>query len=173
MTFPVLIPEALTIVAVLALLLAAIGIGLAAAALRRVAALQRHYTALMTGVEGTNLAAALENQTVRLTAAEAAIAELDAAAAALDERLRGAVQKVAVSRYSAFADSGGDQSFSVALLDDREHGVLLSGLYGRAGGRVYAKPVAAGESTYVLTDEESRVLNDARGGKRRSLAGVQ
>jgi len=72
------------------------------------------------------------------------------------------VQKVAVVRYNAFHNVGSDQSFSVALLDIGDNGVVISGIYGRDSSTTYAKPVRGGASDYVLTDEEEDAIALAR-----------
>jgi hypothetical protein len=75
------------------------------------------------------------------------------------ELLSRKVSTARIMRYNAFSETGSDLSFSVALLDDHEDGVVVSSIYGREDSRVYAKPVEAGESTYPLTEEEAEVLS--------------
>ena len=72
------------------------------------------------------------------------------------------VQKVAVVRYNAFHNVGSDQSFSVALLDYEDSGVVISSIFGRDSSTVFAKPVDYGESDYVLTGEEEEAIGLAR-----------
>jgi hypothetical protein len=160
---PVLVPEALTIVAVAALAVALVALIVAAVAVRRERRLSRHYAAVMTGVNGVDLAAALEAYSRRLAGSERRIEVLEGQTAGLDTRLRRALQRVRLLRYSAYQEAGGDQSYSLALLDDGRDGVVLSGLFGRAGMRVYAKPVTGGRSTHALTTEEESVIADAAG----------
>ena len=74
------------------------------------------------------------------------------------------LQNVGVVRFNPYHDTGGDYSFAVALLDAAGSGVVLTGLYHRDRCRVYAKPVAAWDSTYTLTDEEREAIEQARGG---------
>ena len=72
------------------------------------------------------------------------------------------VQKVAVVRYNAFHNVGSDQSFSLALLDHDDNGVVISGIFGRESSTTYAKPVKFGTSDYVLTEEEEGAIGLAR-----------
>ena len=72
------------------------------------------------------------------------------------------VQKVAIVRYNAFHNVGSDQSFSVALLDSEDNGVVFSGIFGRDSSTTYAKPINAGMSDYVLTGEEEEAIGIAR-----------
>ncbi|MDR3120216.1 MAG: DUF4446 family protein [Clostridiales bacterium] len=76
--------------------------------------------------------------------------------------LSNCIQKVAIVRYNAFHNVGSDLSFSVALLDSEDDGVVLSGIYGRDASTTYAKPVRAGASSYVLTEEEENAILLAR-----------
>jgi hypothetical protein len=80
---------------------------------------------------------------------------------ALGERLGGTYQKLGLVRYDAVANAGGQQSFSLALLDGSGSGIVLSGLQTRAEMRVYAKPVSAGSSPQTLTDEEKQAIEQA------------
>ena len=71
------------------------------------------------------------------------------------------IQKVAVIRYNPFSDTGGDQSFAIALLDSLGNGVVLSSLHSRTDTRVFAKPVQSGRSRYQLSDEEQDAIKKA------------
>jgi hypothetical protein len=71
------------------------------------------------------------------------------------------IQKVAVVRYNPFSDTGGDQSFAMALLDSLGNGVVLSSLHSRTDTRVFAKAVHNGRSKYQLSDEEQEAIKKA------------
>lgn len=79
----------------------------------------------------------------------------------LEIKMEECIQKVAIMRYKAFEDVGSDLSFSIALLDDKNDGVILTGIYGRQESTTYAKPVDKGISRYDLSEEELYVLNEA------------
>ena len=64
-------------------------------------------------------------------------------------------------RFNPFEDTGGNQSFALALLDGRGDGFVVSSLHARAGTRVYAKAIAAGSSEAALSDEEAEALKQA------------
>ncbi|MBU0490523.1 MAG: DUF4446 family protein [Chloroflexi bacterium] len=140
----------------------------------------RRYRALTQGVDGANLEQALHGQIARLDQLVADLQaltqqhtqlrdELAAQVHRLDEqeqqtaqhlsqRLDRALHRVGVVRFNPFPDTGGDQSFAVALLDSHDNGVVFNGLHSRAGCRVYAKPVAAGASIYNLSQEEQEAI---------------
>jgi hypothetical protein len=72
------------------------------------------------------------------------------------------IQKVGVVRFNPFQDTGGDQSFSVAMLDAHDNGIVISSLFGRDSLRVYAKPIEKSNSSYPLTEEEKEAIKKAK-----------
>lgn len=75
-------------------------------------------------------------------------------------------QKLAVVRFNPFEEMGGDQSFSLALLDGKDTGFVLTGLHTRERTRVYLKRVKKGKSEHELSEEEDKVLRLARKSKQ-------
>ncbi len=71
------------------------------------------------------------------------------------------IQRVGILRYNPYGDTGGDQSFSLALLSGKGNGVLLTSLHTRSGTRVYAKEIVNGKSKLQLAKEEQEVLSQA------------
>ena len=71
------------------------------------------------------------------------------------------IQRVGIVRFNPFKDVGGDQSFSIALLDKNNDGIVISSLYSREGTRVYAKPIKNGTSEYHLSEEEKKAITKA------------
>jgi len=71
------------------------------------------------------------------------------------------VQRVGIVRFNPFEETGGNQSFVVALLDGDSNGVLLTSLHARAGTRVYLRTVVAGRCDVPLSAEESEALRQA------------
>lgn len=73
------------------------------------------------------------------------------------------VQKVGLLRFNPFKDTGGDQSFILALVDAHNTGVIISSYHTRSGTRWYAKTVKDGKSTeHTLSAEEEKALNAAK-----------
>lgn len=80
----------------------------------------------------------------------------------IDSRLNKCVQKVSIMRYKAFEDMGNAAlSFSIALLDAHDDGVIITGIYGRDECTTYAKPIDQGVPKFDLSQEEKHVLQDA------------
>ncbi|HET9085842.1 MAG TPA: DUF4446 family protein [Candidatus Limnocylindrales bacterium] len=72
-----------------------------------------------------------------------------------------AFQRVGLVRFNPFEDTGGNQSFALALLDADGNGWVLSSLHARTGTRVYAKAIRGGRSDGALSDEESAAIKQA------------
>ena len=72
-----------------------------------------------------------------------------------------ASQKISVVRFNPFGDTGGDQSFTLAVLDAHNSGYVITSIHGREGTRVYIKPVDYGKSKYALSAEEKQALQQA------------
>ena len=82
--------------------------------------------------------------------------------AALRAEARDALRHLAVVRYDAFGDMGGHLSWSLALLDDSGHGVVLTSIHGRSEARTYAKNVSGWTSEQQLSPEEEEAISSAR-----------
>jgi len=72
------------------------------------------------------------------------------------------VQKVGLIRFNPFQETGGDHSFSIALLDGKDTGVVLTGLHTRERTRVYAKAIKKGKSEHELSNEEKKAFTKAK-----------
>ena len=82
--------------------------------------------------------------------------------AALRAEARDALRHLAVVRYDAFGDMGGHLSWSLALLDDGGHGVVLTSIHGRSEARTYAKSISAWSCEQQLSPEEEEAITNAR-----------
>ena len=82
--------------------------------------------------------------------------------AALKAENAQALRHVAVIRYDAFTDTGGQLSWSMALLDDSGSGVVVTSIQGRNESRTYAKNVAGWASETQLSPEEEDAISNAR-----------
>ncbi|WP_379155979.1 DUF4446 family protein [Paenibacillus sp. sgz5001063] len=73
-------------------------------------------------------------------------------------KLKGMKSKVAVKRYNAFGERGNDLSFSLAIIDDNQNGVVLTSLHNRENSYIYSKPLESGKSQYPLSPEEKEAI---------------
>lgn len=88
--------------------------------------------------------------------------EIAAALRTLHDDAETALRHLAVVRYDAFGDMGGHLSWTVALLDDRGDGLVLTSIHGRSDSRTYAKNVSAWTSAQQLSPEEQQAIGLAR-----------
>lgn len=68
------------------------------------------------------------------------------------------IQRVEIVRYNPYNDTGGDQSFSVILIDGKLNGLLITSLHSRSGTRIYTKIIKSGKSDLDLSKEEKDLL---------------
>jgi hypothetical protein len=130
---------------------------------RRTRRIDARLAGLTRGGDGGSLEALLG---ARLEAVDEVAHELDELAArmaVLEGAQRKAFQRVGLVRYNPFEETGGNQSFALALLDSAGDGWVLSSLHARSGTRVYAKAIKAGRGDAALSDEETAAIRQATG----------
>lgn len=87
----------------------------------------------------------------------------------IERNLIECIQKVGIVRYNAFDNVGSDLSFCIALLDNNNNGLVLSGIYSRDNSMNYAKPIVNGKSKYALSAEEIQAVGIAIKNSRDGL----
>ena len=110
---------------------------------------------------GNNIEEDLENYMYRVERVEKQNSEILQQTIDLRKDLTKCIQKVGLVRYSAFKDTGSDLSFTLALLDENNNGVVLNGIYSREMSNIYSKSVENGKSSYTLSDEEKEAIKKA------------
>ena len=130
-------------------------------------ALKRRLSKLSVG--GSNLEETLKALMQEREENKAFRGELEKYLKLAEARLRQSVQGVGVERFNPFAEGqGGNQSFCVALIDERGEGVVFSTLYARDRVGVYAKPLLQGTSTFELSNEEKEAVTKAQANVARA-----
>ena len=123
--------------------------------------LKKRYKKMMRGIDNRNLEEVINSNLDRIEEAvgnsETALDECKK----LSDELMGCLSKVSIMRYRAFENVGCDLSYSIAILDSYNNGVILTSIYSRQDSTTYAKPVNKGVSSYNLSEEEKHVLNEA------------
>ena len=128
----------------------------------RLRRLEKRHQSLFLNKEDPTFAVALQELADRFSQINARTERLVVRMGEMDGNLVRCVQGMGFVRYSAFEDTGGDQSFSLALVDGDGDGVVVSALYGRDATRVYAKPIEGWVSSRTLATEEEQALSRAR-----------
>ena len=131
---------------------------------RRFRQLTHQYRAAMSGVEGVDREGWLASQKGVVEDHTERVGGLERQVRHLTTTVTRHAGRVGIVRFNPFEDSGGDQSFSIAWIDDEANGVVISSLHSRTGVRLYAKPVEAGDSSYNLSEEEEQAIQIARNG---------
>jgi hypothetical protein len=127
----------------------------------RLGVLSRRYSNLTRGDDDGTLLESLDRQLGEVHNLGLKVDAVAADCRELRESLQLSLRQVGLIRYNPFGDTGGDQSFALALLDERGDGVVLSSLFGRTESRIFAKPVKDGRSRYPLTAEEEQAIVQA------------
>jgi len=102
---------------------------------------------------------------------DATTASLNARMERAEVSLRGAISHSALVRYDAYNELSGQQSMSIALLDDESSGIVLSCIHHRDQARVYGKQVRGGHGELELSPEEAEAVRLALEGASGALAG--
>ncbi len=126
----------------------------------------RSYRDLVQGTEGASLHDRLVGSAEAAVRASERMSAMEATHALLEARSLRSLQHIGLVRFNPFDDTGSDQSFAIALLDEDRDGIVISSLHGRANTRVFAKPVAKGGSPHNLSDEEATAIRIAIEGTR-------
>jgi len=116
---------------------------------------------MLTGPEGEDLAAQLERSMRESTSAYEQGQQLQQQMQALQATLVNCTQKCSIVRYDAYGDVSGQQSFSLAMLDGNNTGVIITALYGRHDTRCFGKTIDSGHAIQTLSDEETEALAQA------------
>ena len=125
---------------------------------RRTAAGERRVANLTRGASGQSLEGILEAHLDRVSAMGREVDELAVRTAMTEAAQRRSFQRIGLVRFNPFDDTGGNQSFALALLDQAGDGIVVSSLHARAGTRVYGKAISKGTSESNLSAEESEAL---------------
>lgn len=131
-------------------------------AIAKISKLDKKYKKFMQKLgNGKNIEEDLENYMYRVDRVEKQNGEINSIIKGLDKDLEKCIQKIGIVRYNAFKDVGSDLSFTLALLDENDDGVVLNGIYSREMSNIYAKPVEKGKSSYTLSEEEQKAIKKA------------
>jgi hypothetical protein len=120
------------------------------------------FNKLARGVEVTDLKKVLEKLLAEGKDNTKDIKDIGSRIDCLEEDGRNHIQKVGLIRFNPFKELGGDHSFSLAILDAHDSGVIITGLHTRDRTRVYMKDIKRGASVVELSAEEKKALASAQ-----------
>jgi hypothetical protein len=137
---------------------------------RRIGRVRHRLDGLTRGADGRSLEAVLDAHLDKVFTVSRELDEVAARAAVVEANARRSIQRIGLVRYNPYEDTGGNQSFALALVDANGDGLLVNSLHTRNGTRVYAKTLRAGKPETQLSDEESEALRRALGDGRQAVA---
>lgn len=120
--------------------------------------LYRHLNAFTKEAKGESLVKLLDQLMKKEKDNQAAIRDLSQELTETKDWGQFHLQKMGIVRFNPFKDTGGDHSFSVALLDGKDTGLILTGLHTRERTRLYLKAVKKGKSEHDLSREEKEAV---------------
>lgn len=124
--------------------------------------LKSKYYKFMNGLSGVNIEAILDDCLEKVNGIMEKNKEIELEINTIERNMYYCVQKVGVVRYNAFDNVGSDLSFSIALMDNNDDGLVISSLYSRDSSSTYAKPVLNSKSRYALSAEEIKAIDVAK-----------
>jgi hypothetical protein len=125
----------------------------------KLSSLRKQYTQMMNGSKAENMEQLIIEMQQGLNEQKAESVATSAKVETIRQSLMKMKSKIAIHRYNAFNEGGSDLSFTIAILDDYQDGVILTGIHSREQMYLYAKPIQNAQSTYTLSPEEKEAIN--------------
>ncbi len=119
------------------------------------------FNKLTRGVGEVDLKKVLENVISKEEQNEIKIADIARRTSWLEEDGRNHIQKLGLVRFNPFKELGGDHSFSLAILNAEDSGIIVTSLHTRDRTRVYMKDIKNGKSSFELSEDEIKALKIA------------
>ncbi len=133
--------------------------------LRKISKLNKKYATFMKGANGKDLEASILTRFNEIDKMKTDIEFIFSKLNIACDVLLTTYQKMSIVKYDAFKEMGGKLSFSLAMLDDKNNGYILTSVHTREGCYTYIKEIIKGESFVVLSEEERKVLEEAKNKK--------
>ena len=124
--------------------------------------LQVRISKLTQGNSGKSLETIISNLVKKSHHSETKEKEFEEALTYLNEKVAKSIRSIGVVRFNAFGESGGNQSFSIAVSDEDGDGFILSTLYGRDRTSFYIKEFFKFTSKIETTPEEKKALEKVK-----------
>lgn len=124
----------------------------------RLSSLRKRYTRMINGSSVENMEQLLMDMQNALNEQKAESAKASTEITNIHQSMKKMTSNIKVRRYNAFNEGGSDLSFSLAMLNEEQDGVIITGIHSREQMYVYAKPIAKGQSSYTLSPEEKETL---------------
>lgn len=128
----------------------------------------RSFRAVTQGVSKKDLREIFDDISKNIKTMNKDISQLENHTQTLETAAQEHLQKYGLLRFNPFGDTGGDQSFCICLLDQKDNGIVITSLHSRDQTRIYAKPITQGKATgFNLSAEEEQTVQLAQKGNHR------
>lgn len=119
-----------------------------------------HYNSLTAGILPKTLMNALQGIQSSLAELEKGHSVVRSDIQKIKDATKLHIQQLTLKRFNPFGDTGGDQSFILAILDGNKDGVVITSLHSRENTRFYVKSVNGGVGIdHPLSEEEQKTIN--------------
>ena len=136
--------------------------------------LEERQRLFLKGKNGADLESVILRHEEEVGNLDKEIQELFDISGAVRKLAESGIHKVGIVRFNPFQDTGGNQSWSIALLNGSDTGIVVSSLLSRESSRVYAKPVVLGNAKeFPFTQEEKHAIELARKPKEKREGGKE
>lgn len=126
--------------------------------------LVKKYEAFMKGADGTSLESVVTKRFSEIDVLKDNIVEIKERLEKTDHTLQYTYQKMALVKYDAFQEMGGNLSFILVLLTAENNGWMINAVHStREGCYIYSKEIVNGECSVPLSEEEKQALEEAKG----------
>ncbi len=125
--------------------------------------LYSHYQKLTKGITKKDLKSILEDLLKKFEKESVRVDELIKETQKIQSENGYNIQKMGLVRFNPFSETGGNQSFSLALLDGEDSGLVITSLHSREMTRIYAKPVKKQKADgFELSVEEKQAIKNSK-----------
>lgn len=122
-----------------------------------------HYRRLTKNITKKDLKNVLNEILTKVDLNQKDLKDLSEALSKARKSMQSHIQKIGFVRFNPFPQTGGDQSFSLSLLDEKDNGFVLSSLHSRDTTRFYAKTIKSGQPEgSKLSEEEKKAIKNAK-----------
>lgn len=124
----------------------------------RLSSLRKRYMKMINGSSADNMEQILIEMQNALNEQKAESVKASAEITTIRQLMMKMTSSIGIRRYNAFNEGGSDLSFSLAMLNEEQDGVIITGIHSREQMYVYAKPIEKGQSSYTLSPEEKAAI---------------
>lgn len=124
--------------------------------------ISRKYSVLMSGKKGADLEKVIRIRFKEMDQVKANAKRVTKEHKEIKYHLETSINKIGLVKYDAFEEMAGNLSFSLALLNSKNTGVVVNSMHTREGCYTYAKEIINGDSYIPLSDEEKEAIQKAK-----------